>query len=90
MSTQSPRQVRAVREMYEAEARALPVVFPLETANRALGIGRTGGYTLAKRGEYPLPVLRLGNAYRVRRVDLLAYLGITPMQGEASALPESA
>lgn len=58
------------------DVRRLPVAFELDAANRAFGIGRTTGYALAKRGEYPVPVLRLGNAYRVRRADVLTLLGI--------------
>jgi hypothetical protein len=57
------------------ELQALPVVIDLETANRALMIGRSTGYALAKQGEYPVRVLRLGHAYRVVTGDLLALLG---------------
>ncbi|MEY2243202.1 hypothetical protein AB8A21_09700 [Streptomyces sp. BF23-18] len=67
---------RPRRGMSEAEVLDLPVSFPLEVSNRAIGLGRTAGYALAKRGEYPIPVLRLTNAYRCRRSDLLAFLGI--------------
>jgi hypothetical protein len=66
----------ASKGMDVAEALALPVVTTLEDSNRAFGIGRTTGYSLARRGEYPVPVLRLGNAYRVRRADILRALGI--------------
>ncbi|WP_234325532.1 hypothetical protein [Streptomyces sp. NRRL S-146] len=76
MSEQRSRNVKAARGMPQAEVLALPVSFPLDTANRAFGIGRTTGYGLAKRGEYPCPVLRIGNAYRVTRADLFAVLGI--------------
>jgi len=62
--------------MTQTELLSLPVSFPLETANRALSLGRTTGYDLAKRGQYPVPVLRFGNAYRVTRADLLRVLGI--------------
>ncbi|WML81672.1 hypothetical protein [Streptomyces sp. VNUA74] len=49
---------------------ALPPTVDLQTANRVLSIGRTTGYGLAKRGEYPCKVLKLGNAYRVVTADL--------------------
>lgn len=62
--------------MTQAELLNLPTAFPLDVANRALNLGRTTGYDLAKRGEYPVRVLRLGNAYRVARADLLRLLGI--------------
>lgn len=70
-------RVKVARAMTHAELLSLPVSFPLETANRALHLGRTTGYDLAKRGEYPVRVLRLGNAYRVTRADLLRYLGVS-------------
>lgn len=62
--------------MTEDEVLALPVVLDLATANHALGLSRNTGYGMAKREEYPVEVLRHGKAYRVRRADLLIYLGI--------------
>jgi hypothetical protein len=64
------------------ELLALPVTVNLETANQALGIGRSTGYALAKTGEYPAKVLRVGNSYRVVTADLLRLLGV----GEAHGL----
>lgn len=64
------------RGMTHGELLGLPVAFPLDVANRALGMGRTTGYALAKRGTYPVRVLRLGRQYRVTRYDLLRYLGV--------------
>ncbi|WP_329420505.1 hypothetical protein OG810_16600 [Streptomyces sp. NBC_01693] len=55
---------------------ALPVAVDLKTSNRALGLGRSKGYELAKRGAYPCKVLRLGSAYRVVTADLLILLGL--------------
>ncbi|WP_323178882.1 hypothetical protein [Streptomyces sp. NBC_00291] len=55
---------------------ALPVSIDLETGNRALGIGRSKGYELAKRDQYPCKVLRVGNGYRVVTADLLNLLGL--------------
>nr|WP_239589820.1 hypothetical protein [Streptomyces californicus] len=49
---------------------ALPPTVDLQTANRVLSIGRSTGYGLAKRGEYPCKILKLGNAYRVVTADL--------------------
>lgn len=62
--------------MSQAELEALPVAFDLVTAGRALGIARTKSYDLAKRDEFPCRVLRIGNAYRVTRADLLRFLGL--------------
>jgi len=47
-------------------------------ANEALGISRAHGYALAKRGEYPVRLLRLGSSYRVVTSELWALLGIDP------------
>lgn len=68
--------------MSTAELLSLPVSVDLVTAGRALGIGRTTTYELARRDELPVPVLRLGGRYRVNRADLLRALGIT--DGEPS------
>ncbi|OKH90424.1 hypothetical protein [Streptomyces uncialis] len=62
--------------MSREELLALPVAVDLDTSNRALGLGRSKGYELAKRGAYPCKVLRLGNAYRVVTADLLSLLGL--------------
>ncbi|MEJ8643607.1 hypothetical protein WKI68_23995 [Streptomyces sp. MS1.HAVA.3] len=59
-----------------AEILALPAAIDVVTAGRALGIARTTSYELARRGAFPIPLLRLGAQYRARRVDLLALLGI--------------
>ncbi|CAG6398532.1 hypothetical protein NMG29_06120 [Streptomyces cocklensis] len=64
------------RGMSRAELLALPAAVDLETANRALGLGRSKGYELAKRGEYPCRLLRLGNSYRVVTAELQALLGL--------------
>jgi len=66
------------------ELLALPAVIDLDTSNRALTIGRSTGYGLAKQGMYPVKVLRLGNAYRVVTADLLKLLGLERSQGDGS------
>ncbi|WP_406094490.1 hypothetical protein [Streptomyces sp. NBC_01013] len=66
----------SLKGMSREDLLALPVAVDLETGNRALGLGRSKGYELAKRGQYPCRVLRLGNAYRVVTADLLALLGL--------------
>ncbi|UQA91538.1 hypothetical protein [Streptomyces halobius] len=62
--------------MTREELLALPAAVDLDTGNRALGLGRSKGYALAKRGQYPCKVLRLGKAYRVVTADLLELLGL--------------
>ncbi len=50
----------------------------LPLANKSLGISRAHGYALAKQGNYPVRLLKLGGAYRVVTSELLALLGIAP------------
>ncbi|MFJ7900479.1 hypothetical protein ACIQ6V_08275 [Streptomyces sp. NPDC096198] len=69
-------QPKGSKGMSREELLTLPVAVDLDTGNRALGLGRSKGYELAKRGEYPCKVLRLGNAYRVVTADLLELLGL--------------
>ncbi|MFE7237905.1 hypothetical protein [Streptomyces sp. NPDC057580] len=64
------------RALSAAEVLALPAAVDLVTAGRACGVSRTTSYELARRGEFPVPLLRLGAQYRARRVDLLDLLGI--------------
>jgi hypothetical protein len=59
-----------------AHIAGLPVTVDLLTAARALGIGRTTAYTLARTGEFPCPVLRVGGSYRVPTVGVLRLLGL--------------
>jgi hypothetical protein len=77
----APASSREVRGRTSDELLTLPAVIDLDTANRALMIGRSTGYALAKRGEYPVKVLRLGNTYRVVTADLLSLLGLGRQPG---------
>lgn len=56
----------------------LPSVVDIMTAARALGLSRTYAYDLAKRGQFPCRVIRIGTAYRVPTADLLKLLGAGP------------
>lgn len=62
----------------------LPPVIDLATAGRALGIGRTKAYELARTDEFPCRVLRVGNSYRVPTAFLRELLGLTSNQDELS------
>ncbi|PZG24209.1 DNA-binding protein [Spongiactinospora gelatinilytica] len=42
-----------------------PAVLGLIAAGRLLGMGRTKAYRLAKAGQFPCPVLRIGGRYVV-------------------------
>ena len=61
-----------------AELLAMPVTVDIGTAARALGLGRSTGYELARRGEFPCRVLHVGSSYRVPTAELLRLLGIDP------------
>ena len=58
------------------EIRALPAAFGIVTAGKAFGRGRTWCHERARAGNFPVPLLRLGNRYMVRRSDLLEFLGV--------------
>jgi hypothetical protein len=64
--------------MTVAEVMALPVSFDIVTAGKAHGLGRTKSHALARSGQFPCPVRRVGYTYRVTRADLLESLGIDP------------
>jgi excisionase family DNA binding protein len=59
-----------------AELLSLPPMVDVSTAARALGLGRSTGYELARRGEFPCRVLHVGSSYRVPTAELLRLLGI--------------
>jgi hypothetical protein len=61
--------------MSMAELQALPVSVDIVTAGRAFGLGQEKSYELAKQGEFPCPVLRVGRRYRVTRHHLFEALG---------------
>jgi excisionase family DNA binding protein len=47
-------------------------------ACKALGIGKSHGYALASRGEFPARVLKLGGRYRVVTASLRDLLELAP------------
>lgn len=58
------------------EFHALGVRTDLVTAASVLGIGRTKAHELARAGEFPVPVLKLGSRYAVPTAPLAAFLFI--------------
>lgn len=65
------------RALSPAEVLALPAMPDLvPDAVAALGVSRDTGYSLAKTGDFPIPVVPVGRRLKVRRSDLLAFLGI--------------
>lgn len=59
-----------------AQVIALPAMPTALEAFAALNIGETLGYELIKKDEFPIDVVRFGRAFRVRKAELLAYLGL--------------
>jgi hypothetical protein len=55
----------------------------LMTAARALGLGRTKAYELARRDEFPCRVIRIGDTYRIPTPGLLELLGVNGEQRPA-------
>ena len=60
-----------------AQLRASATV-DLMTAARALGLGRTKAYELARRDQFPCRVIRIGDVYRIPTPGLLELLGVAP------------
>lgn len=56
--------------MTHEELAALPTTTTIETAARALGLGRTRAYQLARDNRFPCKVIRIGTSYRVITADL--------------------
>ncbi len=61
----------------EQRIRALGAVTDLPTAAGILRLGRALAYELAKNRRFPVPVLRVGNRYRVPVAPILTTLRLT-------------
>lgn len=68
----------------EQELRDLPVLINMGTACKVLDISENHGYTLARRGEFPARVVRLGGAVRVQTADLRALILGDPTAGDVA------
>ena len=66
------------------EVLVLPAVIDVVTAGRALGLGRTLTHELVRRGEFPVPVLRVGRVYRVPTAGVLKLLELHPSADNAA------
>jgi predicted DNA-binding transcriptional regulator AlpA len=65
----------------------LPSVVDITTAGKALGLSRTRAYELAKRGEFPCRLIRIGESYRVPTAELLRLLGDKTMKRSRTTWP---
>ena len=51
-----------------------PLTLSLSEAAKVLGIGVSTAYRLCSRGEFPIPVLRIGGTVKVSTKRLRAYV----------------
>lgn len=58
----------------DTPAAAPAATLSIPDAGRVLGIGKSLAYDLARRDEFPVRILRLGQRMRVSRVELDRYL----------------
>jgi hypothetical protein len=58
------------------EIRRWPVTVDVPTAGRCWLLGRDASYAAARRGEFPVPVIRAGRRLVVTRASVIAALGI--------------
>lgn len=65
------------------EILALGVSTSLVKAGEALGIGRTTAHQLARDGEFPIPVEKVGGRYIVPVEPLLRFLHLDEAQAAA-------
>lgn len=70
-TTQNPGAVWTIDAV-----RKLPATVDIETAGAVLGIGRSKSYELAKAGQFPVRLLRIGRRYLVPTNLLLKLLGV--------------
>jgi predicted site-specific integrase-resolvase len=69
---------RAGRVWAEQDIRSLGATTDLVTAAAIVGVGRTTAHVLARAGEFPVPVIRVGHRYRVPVAPILRLLGLDP------------
>ncbi|MFM9681139.1 helix-turn-helix domain-containing protein [Streptomyces brasiliscabiei] len=69
MTTAAPLSPEQVRD--------LPAMPTAIQAFAALNIGETLGYELIKDGKFPIEIVKFGRAFRVRKSDLMAFLGLS-------------
>lgn len=66
----------ATRAWTVEQVRALGVTTDVVTAGAVLGVGRTTAYRLAREGQFPVPVRKVGGRYLVAVAHLLHAVGI--------------
>lgn len=75
--TQPPADATATTEVWtEQRIRALGAVTDVPTAGRVFGLGRAMAYELARTGQFPVPIIRVGARYKVPVAGILTVLGL--------------
>jgi hypothetical protein len=69
--------VKKVEALTPEQVLALPAMPPVKAAFAALNISEGNGYGLIRDDKFPIKVFEFGRAKRVRKTDLLAFLGLT-------------
>ncbi|GIM90162.1 helix-turn-helix transcriptional regulator [Paractinoplanes toevensis] len=69
---------------------ALGLHTDIATAARIFGVSRAAAYDLAKRGQFPVPVLRFGTRYRVPVAAILQALRLSAGDAPPADPPPSA
>jgi excisionase family DNA binding protein len=77
---QAPDEPRALATGSIEELQALGATTDVVTAGKLLGISRNTAYRLARRGAFPLPLVRAGAQYRVPTAALIAALHPQPTE----------
>jgi Helix-turn-helix domain len=70
-----------------SELRNGPPTVSLLTAAAAIGIGRTKAYELARQGQFPVTVTRVGATYRVPVASLLRFLNASETADSETPAP---
>jgi len=60
------------------EIMSLPATVDVPTAGLPFKLGRAKSYKLAREGNFPCRVIKVGRNYRVPKADLLRALGLEP------------
>lgn len=69
-------EVASTEVWTEQRIRALGAITDLPTAGRIFGLGRAMSYELARTGQFPVPVIRVGARYKVPVAGILTILGL--------------
>jgi excisionase family DNA binding protein len=71
-STKNKSDVEA--EMSSPAPKTEPLTISLGEAADLLGIHRSTAWNLQSRGDFPVPVLRIGSSLRVKRSNLMKFI----------------